>query len=137
MSSPSKPPRMKIGSQYAENLFSPVSDNENGALPSPPPSRKESNFSKRTTKVNPLIHGRGNADEGRETRRKLFLKGVREKSEEKKWRDRGGDDEIMRCIWVAEQRRLDERRRKEIMGIEADAEEEELSLGKRCDGEVK
>lgn len=63
------------------------------------------------------------------------MKGVREKSEEKKWRDRGGDDEIMRCIWVAEQRRLEERRRKEIMGIEADAEEE-LSLDEVMADEV-
>jgi hypothetical protein len=68
----------------------------------------------------------------------LFLKGVREKSEEKKWRDRGWDDEIMRCIWVAEQRRLEERRRREIMGIEADADcEEELSLGMSNSGREK
>lgn len=59
----------------------------------------------------------------------MFLKNVRDASEEKKWKNRGGDDEIMRCIWVAEQRRLEERMRKEAMGIEAPMEEEELSLG--------
>lgn len=80
------------------------------------------------TKVNPLIHGRGSAEEGRETRRKLFLKNVREAREEKKWQNRGGDDEIMRCIWVAEQRRLQERMRQEAIGIDAPIEEEELSL---------
>jgi hypothetical protein len=105
---------------------------ERSALPTPPSSRRESNFSKRTTKVNPLIHGRGSVEEGRETRRKLFLKNVREASEEKKWKNRGGDDEIMRCIWVAEQRRLQERMSKEAMGIEAPMEEEELSLGMLC-----
>jgi hypothetical protein len=58
------------------------------------------------------------------------LKKVREGSEDKRWRDRGGDEEIMRCIWVAEERRREERQRKEAMGIEGPGEEEEMSLGK-------
>ncbi|RDW60865.1 hypothetical protein BP6252_12248 [Coleophoma cylindrospora] len=66
-----------------------------------------SRFSKRTTKSNPLIHNRG---DGRETRRKLFLKKVREDSEDQRWKARGGDDEMMRTIWIAEQRRMQERR---------------------------
>ncbi|KUJ12138.1 uncharacterized protein LY89DRAFT_786273 [Mollisia scopiformis] len=130
MSSPTKPSRMKTESHISSTTPSP------NALPSPPPSRKESSFSKRTTKVNPLIHGRASADEGRETRRKLFLKNVREASEEKRWKNRGGDEEIMRCIWVAEQRRLEERMRKEVMGIEADVEEEELSIDEVMADEV-
>ncbi|KAE8452987.1 hypothetical protein EG329_012174 [Mollisiaceae sp. DMI_Dod_QoI] len=132
MSSPPKQSTMR--SESDENSITPSSNKS--ALISPPPTRRESSFSKRTTKVNPLIHGRGNADEGRETRRKLFLKNVREASEEKRWRDRGGDDEIMRCIWVAEQRRLDERRRKEVMGFEADVEEEEPSIDEVMADEV-
>jgi len=66
----------------------------------------------------------------------LFLKNVREASEEKRWRDRGGDDEIMRCIWIAEQRRLEERRRKEVIGFEADVEEEEPSTDEVMADEV-
>lgn len=119
---------MKVESHTSSTSKSITPPFERSALPSPPSSRKETNFSKRPTKVNPLIHGRGSADEGRETRRKLFLKNVREASEEKRWKARGGDDEIMRCIWVSEQKRLEERMRREAMGIEADAEEE-LSLG--------
>jgi hypothetical protein len=71
------------------------------------------------------MSGRGSGDEGRETRRKLFLKRVREGSEEKKWASRGGDEEIMRCLWVAEERRRVERQRREAMGIEGLVEEEE------------
>lgn len=71
------------------------------------------------------MSGRGNGDEGRETRRKLFLKKVREGSEEKRWADRGGDEEIMRCLWVAEERRRAERQKREAMGIEGPPEEDE------------
>jgi hypothetical protein len=95
----------------------------------PPSSRKESAFSKRTTKPNPLLQGKADRSEGRETRRKLFLKKVREGAEEKRWRDRGGDDEIMRMLWVAEERRWEERRRREVSGMGEDDEAEELSLG--------
>jgi hypothetical protein len=79
------------------------------------------------------MSGRGSGDEGRETRRKLFLKRVREGSEEKKWAGRGGDEEIMRCLWLAEERRRVERRRREALGIEVVEEEEEedqmMSMG--------
>lgn len=53
------------------------------------------------------------------------MKRVRETSEEKKWASRGGDEEIMRCLWVAEERRRVERRRREALGIEGPGEEEE------------
>jgi hypothetical protein len=107
------------------------------SLPSPPPSRgrgaagRESVYSKRATKSNPLMNR--NADEGREARRKLFLKRVREGSEEKKWRDRNsgfgeGEDEVLRSIWVAEERRREESRRREAMGIVAEVGDEELEL---------
>jgi len=71
-----------------------------------------------------------NADEGREARRKLFLKRVREGSEEKRWRDRNsgfgeGEDEMLRSIWVAEERRREESRRREAMGIVAEVGDEE------------
>jgi hypothetical protein len=85
-----------------------------------------------------LIHGRGrDGNDGRETRRKLFLKKVREEGEEKRWRERsvnGGpgeeEIEIMRCIWVAEERRREERRKSEAMGLDLIGDEYELSLGK-------
>jgi hypothetical protein len=72
-----------------------------------------------------------NADEGREARRKLFLKKVREGSEEKRWRDRNsglvnGEDEVLRAIWVAEERRREEARRMEasVLGVGVGQEEE-------------
>lgn len=91
------------------------------------PSR-EGAFSKRITKTNPLLHGQG---DGRETRRKLFLRKIREDSEEKRWKARGGDDEMMRTIWIAEQRRRAERQARDAQGWGVDAEaqdEQEIQL---------
>ncbi|KAK0116796.1 hypothetical protein ONS96_012646 [Cadophora gregata f. sp. sojae] len=137
MSSPSKnsvsPPPSHFDFSNTNLIFTtpPVHTQKNkttnansSSLISPPPSKRESTYSKRTTKPNPLMSGRGSGDEGRETRRKLFLKRVREGSEDKKWAARGGDEEILRCLWVAEERRRVERQRREAMGIEVPMEEE-------------
>ncbi|TAQ91434.1 hypothetical protein B7494_g214 [Chlorociboria aeruginascens] len=132
-------PRISSPLSSSPIRFSPISPLESSAAlfnatmsptpqRSPTPPSRESVFAKRTTKANPLLHGRKEGD-GRETRRQLFLKRVREDSDEKRWRARGGDDEIMRTIWMAEQRRREERQAREAMGVPGlDAEMEELSL---------
>jgi hypothetical protein len=125
MTSPT--PNPKSSNAIAITNITPV-HNKSASLPSPPPSR--GGFSKRTTKVNPLIHGR---DDGRETRRKLFLKRVREEGEEKRWKGRErsvngeGEEEMemMRCVWIAEERR----RKREAEALGFSGEEYELSLG--------
>lgn len=78
-------------------------------------------FSKRASKPNPLFHGRRDGEDGRETRRKLFLKRVRDGAEEKKWKERGGDEEIMRVLWIGEER---ERKRREELAMQAGIVEE-------------
>ncbi|KFY05115.1 hypothetical protein O988_00246 [Pseudogymnoascus sp. VKM F-3808] len=84
----------------------------------------ESAYSARQTKKNPLIH-RNDNDNGRETRRKLFLRRVRQDSEDKRWEKRGGDDEIMRTIWIAEQKRREEKRARDAQAWAGIEEEEE------------
>lgn len=86
---------------------------------------REGAFSKRITKTNPLLHGQG---DGRETRRKLFLRRVREDSEDKRWKARGGDDEMMRTIWIAEQRRRAERQARDAQGWAVDVDEQDMQL---------
>jgi hypothetical protein len=102
-------------------------------LPSPAPTprddekgdTRESAFSRRPAKANPLIHR--DAQDGRETRRKLFLKRVRDGASERRY---GGEEEMMRRIWVAEERRIEEERRREAMGMEVRVEEvEEDAVG--------
>ena len=58
------------------------------------------------------------------------MRKVREDSEEKRWQARGGDDEMMRSIWISEQRRREEMQRTDAMGWDASVDEEGfLSLG--------
>ncbi|PQE30475.1 hypothetical protein CJF32_00010238 [Rutstroemia sp. NJR-2017a WRK4] len=89
------------------------------------PSRDNGPYCKRITKTNPLIHGQS---DGRETRRKLFLRRVREDSEEQRWKARGGDDEILRTIWTAEQRRRAERQAREAACWAMDEGHEEVDM---------
>lgn len=98
-------------SYYAPTVSSPLSSsplrtsplaprdgniNANFQMSSPTPpnkrARDENAYSRRIVKKNPLVHR--DSDDGRETRRKLFLRRVREDSEEKRWEKRGGDDEV-------------------------------------------
>ncbi|KAI9729907.1 MAG: hypothetical protein M1818_008347 [Claussenomyces sp. TS43310] len=89
--------------------------------PTRPSKSGEESRAKRPIKKNPLIH---RSDDARETRRSLFLRKVREDSEDKRWQARGGDDEMMRTIWVAEQRRRAERQALEAQNVPADYEED-------------
>ena len=89
--------------------------------------------------MNPLFGKERNGCEGPETRRKLFLKNVRERQEEKRWQGRGGDEEIERMLWVAEERRRRERVEREgrVAGNwlgEEEQEEEEGWVGSQMVG---
>jgi hypothetical protein len=54
---------------------------------------------------------------------------VKEGAEEKRWKDRGGDDEMMRAIWILEEKRRVERQRRETEGVVG-------NLGGEEDGEM-
>lgn len=60
---------------------------------------------------------RKGGDDGRETRRNLFLKRVRKDSEDKRWEERGGEDEIMRVVWLGEEKRRRDRIAQEAEGL--------------------
>ena len=111
---------------------------ENKMITPPQTNSRESVYSKRTTKTNPLLHNsRSSAsDEGRETRRKLFLKRAQEKTQEKREKARGlgiseerlrEEEEVMRAVWINEERRRVEGQRREarILDIEPELELEE------------
>jgi hypothetical protein len=105
---------------------SQLNNNRQAGLPSPPPSRgKESAFSKRIAKPNPLLHNPQSTLEKAETRRKLFLKKVKEGAEEKRWQSRGGDEEVMRVLWASEEK---ERRMRERILADMSKVEEEVEL---------
>lgn len=57
---------------------------------------------------------RGGPEDGREARRRLFLRRVRDSATEARY---GGEEEMMRRIWVAEEKRMEEERRREAAGV--------------------
>lgn len=143
MSSPSKPSRHSspIFTTHIDMMALQPDKKKNMTPPHTTSTRgRESVYSKRTTKSNPLIHkSGGSSNEGRETRRKLFLKRVRDVADEKRWKERGiGEDlgeeeEVLRCIWMQEERKREERRQREaqILGLEPtpeDVEEVEIDM---------
>lgn len=60
-------------------------------LPSQSPSRKLFRFATRTPRPNPVVQKR---EEAQESRRRLFLKNVRNRADDKAWERRGGDQEV-------------------------------------------
>lgn len=80
------------------------------------PSQARGDFSKRTIKANPLFSGADKA----EARRKLFL----QKGKDKRWEKRGGDEEVLRGLWVCEERRRRWVMERE-MSVSSDIPEEE------------
>jgi hypothetical protein len=142
MSSPTKSRRRAnaisnfVAEPAASELMSPPLSSPPSASPSatslPSLQRKTRStgkeaFSKRPTKSNPLTNGKG---DGRETRRKLFLKKIREDRDEAQWQRRmenGGEEEILRVMWVEEERARLERRRMEaeIVGFSLEGIDDE------------
>ncbi|KAH8821146.1 hypothetical protein F5884DRAFT_76111 [Xylogone sp. PMI_703] len=121
-SSPLSPHNTNCSHQFYNHMTSPTPSSRSKS----PHQSTETPFSKRTIKPNPLLQRSGS--DGREARRKLFLKKVRSNSEDKRWEKRGGEDEMMRTIWIAEQRRLAEKQAREAMAIPSEREEEELEI---------
>jgi hypothetical protein len=66
-------------------------DTQSSPIAQPSPTRKLFKFATRTPRPNPVVQKR---EEARESRRKLFLKNVRERTDDKAWERRGGDQEV-------------------------------------------
>ncbi|KAG0131564.1 hypothetical protein HOY82DRAFT_485033 [Tuber indicum] len=95
-------------------------------LPSPPSSPPEFLAPKRLFKPIPTSHSR---EEGREARRNLFLKKVRDARDEKLMKMRGGEDEMMRLIFVSEKKRWEASQARAAASIPTIYEEEEFGIG--------
>ncbi|OIW29004.1 hypothetical protein CONLIGDRAFT_403491 [Coniochaeta ligniaria NRRL 30616] len=90
---------------------------------SPSPSRKLLfKFAARTPRPNPVVQKR---EEARESRRKLFLKNVRERGDDRAWERRGGDQEVLKLEWWRLNNELRQQKDAElaVFGTDADIEE--------------
>lgn len=155
MTSPTTPRRLPLNHCYTPSRSSPLSSHPQTTpqnrfglrmLPSPPSSPPEFLAPKRLFKPVPSSHSR---EEGREARRNLFLKKVRDARDEKLLKARGGEDEVltsisfqldlflltqtfcqmMRLIFVSEQKRWEASQARTAASIPTIYEEEELGMG--------
>ncbi|KAK8049973.1 hypothetical protein PG994_011703 [Apiospora phragmitis] len=124
-------------SPYKPNVSSPLSSSPiraSSSQPSPPAplSPRESNrcnfhiqsspipapklfkYASRPAKPNPLRQSRENAQE---SRRKLFLKNVRQRQDDRQWERRGGDQEVLKLEWSLLDRRRRQQKESDIDGF--------------------
>ncbi|KAL0638524.1 hypothetical protein Q9L58_002460 [Maublancomyces gigas] len=101
-------------------------------LPSPPSSPPNFFAPKRLFKPVPVV----SREKGREARRNLFLKKVRTGREDKIIKSRGGEDEMMRLIFVSEQKRWEATQARAAATISTIYEEEELEFNNTQDYEL-
>ncbi|KAI4598640.1 hypothetical protein KJ359_002530 [Pestalotiopsis sp. 9143b] len=80
-------------------------------------------FDARDAKKNPLKQSRENALEGK---RKLFLKNVRQRHDDKAWERRGGDQEVLRLEWSAQDRKRRQQKERDIDGLMFEDDLEDL-----------
>ncbi|KAH8201944.1 hypothetical protein TruAng_003936 [Truncatella angustata] len=90
--------------------------NSSPTKPAPQSSEKSkwTKFDTREAKKNPLRQNRESASEGR---RKLFLKNVRQRQDDKAWERRGGDQEVLKLEWSALDRRRRQQKDTDIDGL--------------------
>ncbi|KAI0440452.1 hypothetical protein F4803DRAFT_563824 [Xylaria telfairii] len=77
-------------------------------------SSKFSKYASRTVKPNPLRLSRENAQESRRT---LFLNNVRQRADDRKWEQRGGDQETLKLEWNVLNRQRKQEKDMDLDGI--------------------
>ena len=91
-SPPASPPQDTTFSFFPQQKHQPAPrDTQSSPIAQPSPTRKLFKYAARTPRPNPVVQKR---EEARESRRKLFLKNVRERADDKAWERRGGDQEV-------------------------------------------
>ncbi|KAI8629856.1 hypothetical protein F5Y19DRAFT_61849 [Xylariaceae sp. FL1651] len=80
-------------------------------------------YASRNAKPNPLRLSR---DKAQESRRTLFLKNVRQRSDDKKWEQRGGDQEALKLEWNVLSRHWRQEKESDLDGIVFENELEDI-----------
>ncbi|KXJ87691.1 hypothetical protein Micbo1qcDRAFT_207888 [Microdochium bolleyi] len=103
------------------SIFSPLGSAD--ASSSSNNSNRFSKYANRSAKPNPLRQSRETAQD---SRRKLFLKNVRQRADDKSWERRGGDQEVLRLEWAVMDRKWRQQKDADVDGIllEDDFEDE-------------
>ncbi|KAI1778697.1 hypothetical protein F4818DRAFT_307704 [Hypoxylon cercidicola] len=98
----------------------PGRDIQSSPLKAPPTKFK---FASRSAKPNPLRQTRENAQE---SRRRLFLKNVRQRADDLKWERRGGDQEALKLEWSMLDRHWRQQKNADLDGMVFEDEIEDI-----------
>ncbi|KAI0402521.1 hypothetical protein F4802DRAFT_349591 [Xylaria palmicola] len=98
----------------------PRRDTQSSPIQGPPSKFK---YASRSFKPNPLRLGR---EQAQESRRTLFLKNVRQRADDRKWDQRGGDQEALKLEWTVLNRRRKQEQDMDLDGIVYDNELEDI-----------
>ncbi|KAI1183133.1 hypothetical protein F5B17DRAFT_434899 [Nemania serpens] len=85
-------------------------------------------YASRQVKPNPLRLSR---EKTQESRRTLFLKNVRQRAEDRKWEQRGGDQEALKLEWHVLNMQRRQEKELDIDGLVFDDETEEIAENQR------
>ncbi|KAI1341358.1 hypothetical protein F5Y15DRAFT_354251 [Xylariaceae sp. FL0016] len=110
-SSPLRPSQASPPLSLRDPNTLPRRETQSSPIQGPPLKFK---YASRSAKPNPLRTGRENVQA---TRRKLFLNNVRQRSDDKKWERRGGDQEALKLEWAVLNRRWKQQKDSDVDGI--------------------
>ncbi|KAI1501812.1 hypothetical protein F5X99DRAFT_408622 [Biscogniauxia marginata] len=109
---------------------SPLSPRNPNTLPrreiqsSPIQGPSKFKYASRSAKPNPLKQKR---EDAQESRRKLFLKNVRQRADDRSWERRGGDQETLKLEWAAFNRQWRKQKDTDIDGFVFEDELDDIS----------
>ena len=83
-------PRDPNGLPRSQQQQQQHSDTQSSPIPAPPSKFR---FATRTPRPNPVVRRR---EDAQESRRRLFMRDVRQRADDKKWERRGGEQEVRR-----------------------------------------
>ncbi|KAK2615704.1 hypothetical protein N8I77_002440 [Diaporthe amygdali] len=86
-------------------------------------TKPTSRFAARPTRPNPVVSQKREA--AQESRRKLFLKNVRQRADDSRWERRGGEQELLKLEWFSLNKDLQQAKNADVDGLvfESDIEE--------------
>ncbi|KAK3359042.1 hypothetical protein B0T25DRAFT_514659 [Lasiosphaeria hispida] len=118
---PTLAPRDTNSLYFRETQSSPITAKHQQQQPS------KFKYASRNPRPNPVIKRR---EDAQESRRRLFLQNVRQRAEDQKWENRGGENELLKLEWFRLNRELQQAKESDIEGFvrEEEIEDEPLPL---------
>ncbi|KAJ4423583.1 hypothetical protein N0V82_001749 [Gnomoniopsis sp. IMI 355080] len=98
-------------------------ESQSSPIPTPLPAF-QSKFAARPSRPNPVTQKR---EAAQESRRKLFLKNVRQRAEDRRWEMRGGEQELLKLEWFSLNKDLQQAKNADLNGLVLDSDIEDAA----------